>query len=123
MTHDTWIKSITGDSARAVAKRIGIPQRTLAAQLEDDRVSPENVIATAIAYGASPVDALVETGYLPEEHARPITLRGAGEDVLADEILRRMSGQGDHAALHAPVDELMDRNPNHERAFPGARHA
>lgn len=124
MKHDTWIKATTGNaSIRAIARTIDIPQRTLAAQVEGDRITPENVIAIAIAYGTSPVDALVDTGYLPAEFAAPVTLRGASEDDLADEVLRRMSCPGDHSRLHAPVDELITEEPDHDRSFAARRHA
>lgn len=124
MKHATWIKTTTGNaSIRAIARTIDIPQRTLAAQVEDDRTTPENVIAIAIAYGTSPVDALVDTGYLPAEYAEPVTLRGASEDDLADEVLRRMSCAGDHSRLHTPVDELITEEPDHDRSFAARRHA
>lgn len=123
MTHDTWIRTTTGNSSiRAIARRVGIAQRTLAAQVEDDRITPENVIAIAIAYGTSPVDALVDTGYLPAEYAEPVTLRGASEDDLADEVLRRMSCAGDHSRLHTPVDELLTEEPDHDRSFATSHH-
>lgn len=95
MKHTDWINTTTGnESVRATALKAGLAQRTLANQIEKDRISAENVIAIAIAYGAHPVRALVDTGYLDEKYARtvdPMTaLRSVTEDQLADEVLRRM---------------------------------
>ncbi|WP_408911829.1 hypothetical protein ACKFRJ_10810 [Corynebacterium kefirresidentii] len=95
MKHTDWMNSTTGnESVRATALKAGLAQRTLANQIEKEHISAENVIAIAIAYGAHPVRALVDTGYLDEKYARtvdPLTaLRSITEDQLADEVLRRM---------------------------------
>lgn len=95
MKHNDWMNSTTGnESVRATALKAGLAQRTLANQIEKEHISAENVIAIAIAYGAHPVRALVDTGYLDEKYARtvdPMTaLRSVTEDQLADEVLRRM---------------------------------
>ena len=64
MKHSEWLTTTTGDSVRNVAITIGVAPRTLATQLEKERISPENVIKIAEAYEAHPVGALVATGYL-----------------------------------------------------------
>ena len=95
MNNSEWLEKVTNNaSVNAAANRAGIVQRTLSRQVERGEISAENVIAIAIAYGAHPVRALVDTGYLDEKYARtvdPMTaLRSVTEDQLADEVLRRM---------------------------------
>lgn len=95
MNNSEWLEKVTNSaSVNAAANRAGIVQRTLSRQVERGEISAENVIAIAIAYGAHPVRALVDTGYLDEKYARtvdPMTaLHSVTEDQLADEVLRRM---------------------------------
>lgn len=95
MKHTEWLNQISKDGAvHAIAQRAKIVPRTFARQVERGEISAENVIAIAIAYGAHPVRALVDTSYLDEKYARtvdPMTaLRSVTEDQLADEVLRRM---------------------------------
>ncbi|AKE41090.1 hypothetical protein UL82_04465 [Corynebacterium kutscheri] len=113
MNHVDWIGDVTeNESVRAVAIKAGIPQRTLAGQVEKNHITAENVIAIAIAYNHHPVGALVDTGYLEEKWAQQIdpmrALREVSEDDLADETLRRMKlGLTTGSALDMPLDELI----------------
>lgn len=113
MEHAQWLESVTDNSVRATAKRVGLAPRTLATQLEKGNLSPENVIAIAIAYGHHPVGALVDTGYLDGKWAQQVdpvhTIRKVTEDQLADEVLRRMKFGKAHGALDEPIDSLAAR--------------
>lgn len=114
MKHDQWLHQITDDSVRSAAKKIDVAPRTLATQLEKGRISPENVIAIAVAYGHHPVGALVDTGYLDAKWAEQVdparALHTVTEDELADEVLRRMKlGVERDGPLDTPVDELAHR--------------
>lgn len=114
MEHTEWLASVTDrDSARTIAKRSGVPGRTVLNQMEKGRLSAENVIRIADGYGQSPVRALVDTGFIDEQWAEtvdPITaLRQVSEEDLADEVLRRMKLPGAHEVLDTPVDELDAR--------------
>lgn len=114
MKHSDWLDQTTdSESVRAIARRIDIPQRTLANQVDRDHISPENVIAIGIEYTGHPVRALVDTDYLPEQYAAdvdPVTaLRTVTEEELADEVLRRMKLPGAHDTFTTPVDELAAR--------------
>lgn len=114
MKHDQWLHQITDDSVRSAAKKIDVAPRTLATQLEKGRISPENVIAIAVAYGHHPVGALVDTGYLDAKWAEQVdparALHTVTEDDLADEVLRRMKlGVERDGPLDTPVDELAQR--------------
>lgn len=122
MKHTEWFEMTTSDSVRAAANTIGIPQRTLAAQIEKGRISPENVIAIAVAYDHHPVGALVDTGYLDAKWAEQVdparALRSVTEQQLADEVLRRMElGVERGGALDTPIDEFSARRSN--RNTPG----
>lgn len=114
MEHTEWLRQITEDSVRATAKKIDIAPRTLATQIEKGRISPENVIAIAVAYDHHPVGALVETGYLDAKWAEQVdplrALRTVSEQQLADEVLRRMElGVERGGALDTPIDELATK--------------
>ncbi|WP_066584574.1 hypothetical protein [Corynebacterium provencense] len=114
MEHSEWLAETTGgDSARTIAKKSGVPDRTVLNQTEKGKFSAENVIKIATGYGKSPVRALVDTDYLDEQWAEtvdPITaLRQVSEEDLADEVLRRMKLPGTHEEFDTPVDELDAR--------------
>lgn len=113
MNHKDWLETITDDSVLAISKAIGTANSTLVAQLNKQKISPENVIRIAEHYGHHPVDALVETGYLDKRWAKAIAplqaLREVSEDDLADEVLRRMKLGQNSGALKQPVDELAAR--------------
>ncbi|WP_126316870.1 hypothetical protein [Corynebacterium kutscheri] len=108
MEHSEWFEEVSNESVRKAAQTVGITHRTLAYQIEKNRITAENVIAIAIAYNHHPVGALVDTGYLEEKWAQQIdpmrALREVSEDDLADEVLRRMNSGG---ALDMPIDELI----------------
>lgn len=114
MNNSEWLEQVTNNaSVNAAANRAGIVQRTLSRQVERGEISAENVIAIAIAYGAHPVRALVDNGYLDEKYARtvdPMTaLRSVTEDQLADEVLRRMKLGLKTSALTTGIDDLAQR--------------
>ena len=126
MKHQKWIYAICGsDSVRRIAIKSGLPQRTLANQIEKDAISTENVIKIAIAYDAHPVRALVDTGYLDEKYARSVdpatAVKEVSEEVLANEVLARMRRGLQTDALTTPVDELATRREaGVEKRFKGA---
>lgn len=115
MNHTEWAEKITGgDSVNAIANTAKIVHRTFARQMERGRISPENVIAIAVAYGHHPVGALVDTGYLDAKWAEQVdpmrALRAVTEQQLADEVLRRMEmGVERGGALDTPIDELATK--------------
>ena len=114
MKHTEWLNQISKDGAvHAIAQRAKIVPRTFARQVERGEISAKNVIAIAIAYGAHPVRALVDTGYLDEKYARtvdPMTaLRSVTEDQLADEVLRRMKRGLKTDVLTTDINDLASR--------------
>lgn len=112
MKHHEWFAKVTSDSVRSVARTVGLPPRTLATQLEKGRVSPENVIAIAMAYDIHPVRALVDTGYLEPQYAQavdPMTaLQSVSEEQLAEEVLRRMTAGVKTKILIQDVNEVAE---------------
>ena len=117
--HTDWLdKVLGGDSLREASKIADVPMRTLYSQREKGRITAENVIAIAIAYGHHPVGALVDTGYLDEKWAKSIdpmrALRDVDEEELADEVLRRMKLGKTNGALDTPIDELAAKRGQYD---------
>lgn len=117
MEHSEWLQKVSkGDSINASANKAGIQQRTLARQVDRERIDAESVIALAIAYGIHPVGALVETGYIDEKWASQIdpflAVRKLTDEQILEEILRRMKLPGDHREFTTPVDELIEERGN-----------
>lgn len=120
MDHSDWLERIApAEAANAIAKRSGLSPRTVAHQVKQGYFPAENVIAIAIAYGANPVGALVDTGYLAAEYAKqvdPMTaLREVSDEQIADEVLRRMTA-GSHPAFETPIDEYISDSDRHLRS-------
>lgn len=127
-----WLRSVTRDhSDRQIAANAGIPTATFNRQISSDSVTPENAVAVAVAYGASPVRALIALGVLdPDdidtagvEHA----LREATDQQLVDEIMRRLEGTGekptvfdDPPRLHAADVSSTAPDSGHRRTGPKA---
>lgn len=89
-----WLALISPDSVRGSALKAGISPRTLAAQLDEERLSPESVIALARAYQVSPLSALIDVGYMTADEAEQddiaTSLYRVPDEALAAETLRRM---------------------------------
>lgn len=112
MNHKEWLEKTTDDSVNAIAQKIDVKQRTLAAQLDRNHLTPENVIKIAEHYKSHPVGALVETGYLSEKWASEIdpslAVKKLTDEQILEEILRRLKLPGDHREFVTPVDELIE---------------
>ena len=92
----SWYRAATrGDSVNAVAKRAGLVQTTLAAQVRRGELTPQSAVAIARAYEDDPLAALVAIGFLSDEeaaaHARGAALGDATDEELAREVWRRMA--------------------------------
>ena len=111
-----WIEQVTGGATpQEIAKAAKLPVRTLQHQLSTGRMSLENKILIGVAYRHHPMRTLVEWEVVNPEWASvpdiEAALRLAGEEQLADEVLRRMlSGKND--AFDVTVDELAARRSN-----------
>ena len=125
-TAEDWLAEVApGVSENEVARRVGLVQSTLSRQLRADAVPPENVVAIAREYGASPVSGLVAIGLIAEDEVR----RAAGmvgiEDVtdedLVAEVLRRIQTASAHPDLIAPVASIEIARGEHDPQRRAAR--
>ncbi|WKS69799.1 DNA-binding protein [Corynebacterium accolens] len=94
MDINEWIKGLIGeDSYRAAAVKADTTGPTITRQLQKGHLSPEMVIALCRAYDRSPVQGLVETGYINEYEVEgvdlAIALHDATNEQLLNEIMRR----------------------------------
>lgn len=92
MKTKAWLEAlINPDSQRTAASKAGIPASTLSRQQE--HLPPEMVIALCRAYDRSPVQGLVETGYINDYEVEgvdlAIALHDATNEQLLNEIMRR----------------------------------
>ena len=68
MDMEQWVRNLPGNpSLTSAARAAGIHKTTLIRQLEKDTLDAGHVIDLCRAHGKSPVDGLVETGYLTVE--------------------------------------------------------
>lgn len=111
-----WIEQVTGGATpQEISKAANLPVRTVQHQLSTGRMSLENKILIGVAYRHHPMRTLVEWEVVNPEWASvpdiEAALRLAGEEQLADEVLRRMlNGKTD--AFDATVDDLAARRSN-----------
>ena len=94
MNVNQWLIKLKGeDSMRAASQKSGYAQTTLQRQIDKGVLSPEMVIALCRAYDRSPVQGLVETGYINDYEVEgvdlAIALHDATNEQLLNEIMRR----------------------------------
>ncbi|MEL4153916.1 hypothetical protein [Corynebacterium bovis] len=132
MLHSDWISHLTNHSStRAIGAKIGTSHTTIGRQVAAENLSPGIVIALCRAYGRSPVDGLVETGYIhPHEvETGPIAavLPSATNKQLLDEIMRRSDPES-HTLFTAnvydmPTGAAADSSPDEDwDPFPDDNH-
>lgn len=102
-----WYRHVTGtDSVNAVAKRAGLVQTTLAAQVRKGELTPQSAVAIARAYQSDPLRALVAIGLVAADevdaYARRVALGDVSDEELAREVWVRMSSGAASAPLTAP---------------------
>lgn len=90
-----WFKRVTrGDSAREIARRTKLNNRTVARQISNEEFSTDVIIKVAEAYDESPVIALVDLGFMSarwiSEPGVLTALTRASDEQLTDELLRRL---------------------------------
>ena len=94
MNFESWLTELIGeDTRRTASSKAGMAESTLSRQLSRGHLSPEMVIALCRAYDRSPVQGLVETGYINEYEVQgvdlAIALHDATNEQLLNEIMRR----------------------------------
>ncbi len=136
MDINEWIKGLIGeDSYRAAAVKADTTGPTITRQLQKGHLSPEMVIALCRAYDRSPVQGLVETGYINEYEVQgvdlAIALHDATNEQLLNEIMRRsdpearylFGADGDSAVVDlddAADAAVFDIRPPHVEGLPYA---
>lgn len=109
MSKETWFKeTVQGDTIAEVALKSGIIKTTAWRQYNNALgFSAENVILIARAYHKSPVEALVEFGYIrADEMANGKTvakLHDASNDELLQELARRLKENADADWVNSPI--------------------
>lgn len=99
MNFSSWLESLPGSPTPSVAARqSGLASPTLIRHAQQGRSTADNVIVIARAYGVSPVDALVDTGFLRLDEV-------AGETISLQQAFARAS-MGD--AMQLLVDKLNE---------------
>ena len=136
MNVNEWLIDLKGeDSMRAASKKSGYAQTTLQRQIDKGSLSPEMVISLCRAYDRSPVQGLVETGYINEYEVQgvdlAIALHDATNEQLLNEIMRRsdpearylFGADGDSAVVDlddAADAAVFDIRPPHVEGLPYA---
>lgn len=82
-----WLQLTTAESVNAIAKRIGVPQRTLANHVNRGRLEASEIVAIARAYDYPPVLALADLGVITREELEEGTTKAALEEVPVPELL------------------------------------
>lgn len=109
MSKETWFnETVQGDTIAEVALKAGIIKTTAWRQYNNALgFSAENVILIARAYHKSPVEALVEFGYIrADEMANGKTvarLHDASNDELLQELARRLKENADADWVNSPI--------------------
>lgn len=94
MNFEHWLDELIGTDTRATAARkTDYSQSTITRQLSRGHLRPETVISLCRAYDRSPIQGLIETGYIFEHEvdgpAVSAALAQATNQQILDEILRR----------------------------------
>lgn len=94
MKYEAWFKELTGGaSLREAGLKSNISKSTLSRNLDSNSMTPETVIALCRAYDRSPVQGLIETGYINDYEVDgpgiAVALSKATNQQLLDEILKR----------------------------------
>lgn len=116
MEHEAWVDALIGDDTRRTASaKAGMSESTLSRQLARNALSPEMVIALCRTYDRSPIDGLVETGYLAEyevDGSVASVLRQAKNSELLDEVMRR--SDPDALYLFGRTEDVINPSPDAE---------
>lgn len=109
MSKETWFKeTVQGDTIAEVALKAGIIKTTAWRQYNNALgFSAENVILIARAYHKSPVEALVEFGYIRADemtNGKTVArLHDASNDELLQELARRLKENADADWVNSPI--------------------
>lgn len=108
MNAEKWYEAaVKGASVNAVAQKSGIAQTTLNRQVRTGKITPETIVAVAVAYGRDPIDGLITSGLITTEQIRSHGVRAALADAtdaeIADEVWKRLNDGREHATFDEAV--------------------
>lgn len=115
MEYESWFKELTGGaSLREAGLASGISKSTLSRNLDSNHMAPETVIALCRAYDRSPVQGLIETGYINDYEVEgpdvAIALDKATNQQLLDQIMKRSDPHARY--LFGGDDETIGLSPH-----------
>lgn len=105
----TYFKQLTGDAAiNEISVKTGLSVSTLWRQYNKGcDFTAEAIIIIARAYNASPVEALVQFGFLTNDEAKHEEITGilhdASNDELLQELARRLKENADADWINSPI--------------------
>lgn len=120
MEHTAWIEALIGaDTRREASKKAGMSESTLSRQLGRNALSPEMVIALCRAYEKTPVDGLVQTGFLNPWEAEGISVDAALDQATNQELLGAVMRRSDPDALYlfGRTDDLLNPEDSDNVAY------
>lgn len=89
----TWLRALVGDSSqRHFALSVGLSPRTFHNWMRRESIPADGVIYLALHTGIDPVQALVDTGYLPVKYRTKQLepLKNFTNSQIADELASRL---------------------------------
>ncbi|KAA8723257.1 hypothetical protein [Corynebacterium phocae] len=107
MKTSDWLNDLKGDdSMRQASQASGFAQTTLQRQVDKGQFSPEMVIALCRAYGRSPVQGLIETGYIHAHEVDSPAVAVALEKATNAELLAEINRRSDPEARYLFTADL-----------------
>lgn len=115
----SWYASVVGTaSLNDVAKRSGVALASLSRQVQANKLTIENAVKIARAFGASIPDTLISHGIVTAEELASVTVRTTLADAteldLLEELVRRTEARGSDKVPEGLQDEAI-RNVREER--------
>jgi len=112
-----WLQSVTdGASRRQIAAAIGRPQTTFNRQADEGRFDAGTIIAIARHYGANPIVALVETGYLDSDEASSMSLKEVAKLLTDQQLIQELARRIDvnESAWAGTFNEVIEGGSDDE---------
>lgn len=114
---EDWLQSVTeGASRRQIAAAIGRPQTTFNRQADEGRFDAGTIIAIARHYGANPIIALVETGYLDSDEASSMSMKEVAKLLTDQQLIQELARRIDvnESAWAGTFNEVIEGGSDDE---------
>ena len=106
--HKTWVRNATGDSIRAVARKLGINEGNFNGKVNAG-LTAELVMRVADAYGLSRVQSLIDTGHLPPREAHQETAEEIAARIKRD--VRTLAEMAENNSNIIPLRPRREYDP------------